>query len=185
VGEPWNSVAVQAEAGWCIATSAELDPQHPEKILMVTRDFAEKRAEEHLGLVTALLEACEYCAAPENRERIVITLARPEYVNTRKDALLRSFSGEIDFGHDLTRVVPEFCVFHGEDVNEPSAQKAGWVLQHLRGSGLCKDGSALNFALGRQVFRTDIFEKAMRLRASTPVVTKENESKSENSLTRV
>jgi ABC-type nitrate/sulfonate/bicarbonate transport system substrate-binding protein len=43
VGEPWNSVAVQSQAGWCIATSAELDPQHPEKVLMVTREFAEAR----------------------------------------------------------------------------------------------------------------------------------------------
>jgi ABC-type nitrate/sulfonate/bicarbonate transport system substrate-binding protein len=185
VGEPWNSVAVQAEAGWCIATSAELDPQHPEKILMVTREFAEKRAEQHVALVAALLEACEYCAMPEHRERIVTTLARPEYVNARQDALLHSFTGEFDFGHDLTRHVPDFCVFHGADVNEPSAQKAGWVIQHLRESGLCKDASALNFALGRQVFRSDIFEKAMRLRASTPTVTPKNESQSETSLTRV
>src|SRR6266850_6607819 len=41
VGEPWNSVAVQTRAGWCVTTSAELDPGHPEKVLMVRRDFAE------------------------------------------------------------------------------------------------------------------------------------------------
>ncbi|HEX5218029.1 MAG TPA: CmpA/NrtA family ABC transporter substrate-binding protein [Verrucomicrobiae bacterium] len=166
VGEPWNSVAVEAKAGWCIATSAELDPRHPEKLLMVTREFAEKRGEEHVALVAALLEACEYCAAPENREQIVSTLARPEYVNARKDALLHSFSGQFDFGNDLTRTVADFFVFHGVDVNEPSAQKAGWIIQHLRESGLCKDASALNFALGRQVFRPDLFEKALRLRNS-------------------
>jgi two-component system, oxyanion-binding sensor len=168
VGEPWNSVAVQAQAGWCMATSAELDPQHPEKVLMVTRDFAEKRAEAHIALVAALLEACEFCALPENREHVVATLARPEYVNASKDALRRSFSGEFDFGHDLTRTVPDFCVFHGEGVNEPNAQKAGWVIQHLRDSGLCKEAAALTFALGRQAFRADIFEKAARLRDSTP-----------------
>lgn len=167
VGEPWNSVAVQSSAGWCIATSAELDPQHPEKVLMVTREFAEKQPEEHLALVAALLEACEFCAAPENREQVVATLARPVYVNANKDALRRSFSGEFDFGHDLHRTVPDFCVFHDENVNEPSAQKAGWVLQHLRESGLAKDASSLNFALGRQVFRADLFEKATSLRHST------------------
>src|SRR5438552_12946031 len=48
VGEPWNSVAVQSRAGWCIATSAELEPGHPEKVLMVRNDFAEKCAHEHL-----------------------------------------------------------------------------------------------------------------------------------------
>ena len=168
VGEPWNSVAVQAGAGWCMATSAELDPGHPEKVLMVTRDFAEKRAEEHIAVVAALLEACEFCAVPENREHVVAMLSRPEYVNTSKDALRRSFSGDIDFGHDLARTVPDFCVFHGEGVNEPTAQKAGWVIQHLRDRSLCKEATALTFVLGREAFRPDIFEKAVRLRNSTP-----------------
>ena len=55
-GEPWNSVAVQAKAGWCAAVSAELDPGHPEKVLMVRSDFAEQREPEHLALVAALIE---------------------------------------------------------------------------------------------------------------------------------
>jgi ABC-type nitrate/sulfonate/bicarbonate transport system substrate-binding protein len=183
VGEPWNSVAVQSQAGWCIATSAELDPQHPEKVLMATREFAENRAEEHVALIAALLEACEFCAAPENREQIVTTLAQPEYVNAPKDALRQSFSGEFNFGNDLTRIVPGFCVFHGDGVNEPSAQKAGWVIQHLRESGLSKDSSVLSFALGRQVFRVDIFEKALRLRDSTSTTNHEQNPQSEKHLT--
>jgi ABC-type nitrate/sulfonate/bicarbonate transport system substrate-binding protein len=43
VGEPWNSLAVMRRAGWCVATSAELAPLHPEKVLIVRRDFAEER----------------------------------------------------------------------------------------------------------------------------------------------
>src|SRR5579859_135901 len=61
VGEPWNSVAVQSHAGWIAATSSELDSQHPEKVLMVRDDFAAKRSEEHVALVAALIEACEFC----------------------------------------------------------------------------------------------------------------------------
>jgi len=41
--------------------------------------------------------------------------------------------------------------------------KAGWVLRHLRESGLWPDTSALNAALGRRVFRSDLYEKAARL----------------------
>lgn len=33
VGEPWASLAVAAEAGACVATSADLAPLHPEKVL--------------------------------------------------------------------------------------------------------------------------------------------------------
>lgn len=181
VGEPWNSVAVQAEAGWCIATSAELDPDHPEKVLMVTREFAGRRGEEHVALLAALLEACEFCAAPENRDQVVTTLARPEYVNASAGALRHSFSGEFDFGHDLARTVRDFNIFHGADANEPSDRKAAWVIQHLRRTGLCPDQSLLSMDLGRQVFRTDIFNQAVQLRNSTSP-SNDNESKSDTEL---
>ncbi|HEU6447382.1 MAG TPA: CmpA/NrtA family ABC transporter substrate-binding protein [Verrucomicrobiae bacterium] len=160
VGEPWNSVAVQARAGWTIAASSELDRGHPEKVLMVRREFSEKRNDEHLALIAALLEACEFCDAPENRDQVVATLARREYVGADETALCRGLSGEFDFGHDLARTVPDFTIFSRDDANEPCGRKAAWVIQHLRGSGLCKDAGALNFALGRKVFRTDLFEKA-------------------------
>src|SRR5208337_1747441 len=35
VEEPWNSMAAQAGVGVCVATSAELTPLHPEKVLTV------------------------------------------------------------------------------------------------------------------------------------------------------
>jgi ABC-type nitrate/sulfonate/bicarbonate transport system substrate-binding protein len=166
-GEPWNSVAVQTRAGWCVAASAELDPGHPEKVLMVRREFAEKRSEEHLALVSALMEACEFCDARENHEQIADTLARLEYVNVSREVLRRAFSSEFDFGHGERRVVPHFTVFHRHGANEPSGDKAAWVLQHIRTSGLCPEPAAINFALGRRVFRTDLFESAARLRGST------------------
>ena len=55
---PEPSTAVMNRLGWCVATSGELAPRHPEKVLLVRRDFSEERAEEHLALVAALIEAC-------------------------------------------------------------------------------------------------------------------------------
>ena len=180
VGEPWNSVAVQARIGWCIAVSAELEPNHPEKVLMVRRDFAEKRDEEHCALVAALLDACEFSHAPENREQVIATLARPEYVGASEPALRAGVSGKFDFGQGGgVRDIRDFNVFYGHNANEPSGEKVAWVLQHMRDSGLCGETSPLNFALGRRVFRPDIFEKANRLRSSTHR-THENETQSEH-----
>lgn len=178
VGEPWNSVAVQAKAGWCVATSAELQPGHPEKVLMVRREFTEAKKEEHLALVAALLEACEFCEAPENRDHLLAVLTRPEYVNVPVEALRHGFEGRFDFGHGAVRAVRDFCVFHQDDSNEPSSEKAAWVFQLIRSINLCKNPSALNFALGRNVFRADLFEKAAALRCS-PKPTHEKESQSE------
>jgi ABC-type nitrate/sulfonate/bicarbonate transport system substrate-binding protein len=163
-GEPWNSAAVQSQAGWCVATSAELAPGHPEKVLMVRSDFAEKRDEEHLALITALLEACKFCDAPDNREEIIATLARPAYLNVAAAVLRRGFSAEFDFGHGITRPVPNFNVFYRHNANEPSADKAAWILQRLNASGLCPDTSALNAGLGERVFRKDLFDRAIFFR---------------------
>lgn len=160
-GEPWNSVAVQSHVGWCVAASAELAPGHPEKVLMVRRDFAEKRDGEHLALVAALLEACKYCDAPDNRDEIIATLAKPSYINVSAAVLRRGFSAEFDFGHGVTRQIPNFNVFHRHNANAPSAEKAAWILQRLHASGLCPDTSALNTGLGGRVFRKDIFDRAI------------------------
>lgn len=167
VGEPWNSVAVQSRAGWIAATSSELDPLHPEKVLMVRSDFADRRHAEHLALAAALLDACEFCDQPENHAQIVETLSRPEFVGTAETALRHGIDGEMDFGHDTKRSMRDFCIFHRDSANEPSGDKAAWTLELLRASGLCKDVSAINFAFAKKIFRPDIFEEALRLRGAT------------------
>lgn len=166
VGEPWNSVAVQSRAGWIAATSSELDALHPEKVLMVRSDFAAKRHAEHVALLAALLEACEFCDQPENHMHVAETLARPAFVGVAASALRHGIDGAMDFGHDTGRNVRDFCIFHRDGANEPSGDKAAWVLDLVRASGLCPEPAALNFALMRKMFRPDIFEAVVRLRAS-------------------
>jgi ABC-type nitrate/sulfonate/bicarbonate transport system substrate-binding protein len=163
VGEPWNSVAVQSAAGWCVAASAELAPGHPEKVLMTRRDFAEKHPSEHLALVAAVLEACAFCQAPANYSQIIDVLARPEYVGVPKKALEPGLRGELDFGRGNTRRVAEFNVFYAPDANEPSAEKAAWVFRHLRETGRIRNVATLNPSLGRRIFRADLFQQALRL----------------------
>lgn len=159
-GEPWNSVAVQSRTGWIAATSAELEPGHPEKVLMVRRQYAEQAPAEHAALVSALKEACEFCDHPANHPEIAATLAQPEFVGVPVEILLRSLSGQLDCGNGITRRVSDFFVFHHNDANEPSGDKAAWALQLVRASGLCTEPASLNFALGRRVFRNDLFQLA-------------------------
>jgi ABC-type nitrate/sulfonate/bicarbonate transport system substrate-binding protein len=167
VGEPWNSVAVQSRAGWIAATSAQLDALHPEKAMMVRADLAANRNDEHVALVAALLEACEFCDRRENHGTVAKILARPEYVGASESALRRGLDGELDFGHGGgERKVADFCVFHRDGANEPGSDKAAWVWELLRASGLGPEPAELNLALMRKVFRPDIFEAAIRLRDS-------------------
>lgn len=168
VGEPWNSAAVRARAGWIAATSSELDPYHPEKVLMVRGDFAARRGEEHLALVAALLEAGELCDQPENHGRMIEILARPEFVGVAENTLRHGITGAMDFGHGQERVVRDFCIFSRHNTNEPGGDKAAWVFNLIRSTGLQAEPAAIDFGLARTVFRADIFARAVALRHSTP-----------------
>jgi len=146
VGAPWNSVAKLGGFGWRAASSRDIAPQHPEKVLMVRREFAELWAEEHERLIAALVEACRFCDAPRNRERIIETLGEPQYINAPAAAL---------------REGCEFTLGHGDAAGHaPTAEKAGWVLGNLIDSGLLPGPALLRKDAVSKIFRPDIFQKA-------------------------
>ena len=163
VGEPWNSLAVLSKTGWCVAVSEELAPRHPEKVLMVRRDFAERSEREHLALIAALTEACAFCARPENRERLMETLAQPQYVGVPIHALRMSMAGTFDYGNGRIEKQSSFHIFSGEGVNEPSSDKAQWVVRNLLTSGLVPDPSLVPIERAAEWFRADIFQQAQPL----------------------
>ena len=129
-GEPWTSLAVEAEAGVCVATSRELAPLHPEKVLMVRHDFAETRASQHERLIAALLEACAFCDQPVNRPLISEMLAQPQYVNAPTDCLKNILGAETP-GHKTGPDAAPLHIFYKYNANEPTDDKATWVLGHL------------------------------------------------------
>ena len=78
--------------------------------------------DRYTALVAALLEACKFCDAPENRNEIVALLARREYVGTPAATLRPAFDGKLDFAHGQNRSVTDFTVFHRDHANELGAQ---------------------------------------------------------------
>ena len=162
VGEPYNSLAVLARTGWCVAISPDLAPGHPEKVLMVRKEFAERSERGHLGLIAALAEACRFCDRPENRERITETLAQPQYVDVAIRALQMSFGGAFDFGNGRIEKVPNFHVFARDNANEPTLAKARWVFDNLHSSGLLADPAEVPAEDIGKWFRADIYARALR-----------------------
>lgn len=161
VGEPWNSLAVLTREGWCAATSADIAPSHPEKVLMVRRDFAEERSEEHLALVAALYESCRFCDRPEHRERLVETLAQGCYLDTPIEALRMSMAGTFDFGHGRVEKMAGFHRFHRERANLPTAERAEWVLAQMQACHLLPDPDAVDSRTASEGFRQDLFAAAI------------------------
>jgi ABC-type nitrate/sulfonate/bicarbonate transport system substrate-binding protein len=160
-GEPWNSLAVLTKSGWCPATSEEIAPRHPEKVLMVRRAFAECSEREHLALIAALHEACAFCARPENRERLMETLAQAAFVGAPIEALRMSMAGTFDYGNGRVEKQPTFHLFAGENANAPTREKAEWVVRNLLTSGAVKDPTLVPLERAGDWFRADLFQQAM------------------------
>lgn len=155
VGEPWGSLAVQQGVGVITALSADLAPQHPEKVLLVRSAFAEARPDLHLQLIAALLESCAWCAQPENHAEVVALLSGRDGVGLPLEVLRPAITGNLDLGAGRKAQRPDALIFHGDHANEPTHGAASYIASIL---GV----TAPPTLLGR-VFRPDLFHAARRV----------------------
>jgi ABC-type nitrate/sulfonate/bicarbonate transport system substrate-binding protein len=159
VGEPWNSLAVESGAGKCVSTGAFLAPLHPEKVLLLLEDFAQRRSEEHERLIAALIEACAFCDAEENREELCRILARPEFVNAPIECLRSGLVGPCDAEGSEVHSLHGLNIFQSYRANEPTRSRASWITGQLHRFFRWKARPA-GFD---DIFRRDIYLRAKAL----------------------
>lgn len=160
-GEPWNTLAVREGAGWCPTWSAAQSPGHVEKVLMVTKRFAEKNPGDHAALVAALAAACAWCDEPQNREPLAQLLAGSPYLNLPSRVIAPALLGRFDCGHGRVEQVPDFHVFHRGDANVPTVEKALLLQRDLGDAGLLPPAAAADVELPAQLFRADLYRAAL------------------------
>ncbi len=136
VGEPWNTVAVERGIGWIAATSEQLAPEHPEKVLLTTETFIERHLDESRAIINALREACMFCDIKENRPEVARILSDSGYFGSTEELLKRSLVGPLDLGTGHAADVGSFHVFHRRDANEPTAERGRWILDEFIAHGL-------------------------------------------------
>jgi ABC-type nitrate/sulfonate/bicarbonate transport system substrate-binding protein len=162
VGEPWTSMAVQAGLGMCLATSAQLAPLHPERVLMVRQSFAAGRAEEHERMIAALLEACAFCDLPDSGALLSEMLSHRQYVNAPADCV-RAGLVQVTDAAPHSQSLQAHPVFHRYNANEPSDDKARWImdrLYELLQHDVFRAKNPGRTPVLKNVFRKDIFAKA-------------------------
>lgn len=168
VSEPWASIAVESEAGVCVATSAELAPLHPEKVLMVRQSFAMGRAAEHERLLAALLEACAFCDQPHNRSILGSLLAHPHYVGAPAECVKAGLVGPPGSPGQPIQSLLGLTIFQRYNANDPTDDKARWILERL--DSLLKErmlkSRNLPTPVLKNVFRRDVFERAKAVLAA-------------------
>lgn len=136
VGEPWNSVAVAAGDGWIAATSEQLAPDHPEKVLLMPERFVAEHEDQAAAIVAALREACAFCDDEANRPDVVRILVESGHFPDCQHALHGSLVGPLDLGTGRTADTRSFHVFHRRDANEPLPSRGRWIVDEFIRQGL-------------------------------------------------
>lgn len=159
-GEPWNARAVFDRVGFTVATSQDVWPDHPEKILGCTADFVDRHPHAARALVMSVLEASRFLDERADRQQVAQGLADPAYVNAPAGVIGARFAGEYDDGNGRRWTDPHALRFHEEGrVNFPWLSDALWFLTQQRRWGLIPGGIDY-MSVARAVNRVDLYAAA-------------------------
>jgi len=132
VGQPWNSHAVREGIGVVVATDLDIWPGHPEKVLGVRQDWVQAHPHEHLALVKALIEACEYCDTIKHRPEIAQLLCQPAYVGCMPEDAHSGFVSPLDWGDGIAAAFePRFHQFYVDRSPCPGRVEGLWIMTQL------------------------------------------------------
>ena len=160
VGEPWGARAIYDKVGYTVTTSQDIWVDHPEKVLGTTADFVAKNPKTARAMVMAILEACKYIEATENRAKVAELISQKSYVNAPKEVILGRFLGDYDNGNGKKWKDANFMKFFEDGkVPFPYLSDGMWFLtQHKRWGMLKSDPDYL--AIAKKVNRIDIYTEA-------------------------
>ena len=148
VGEPWNARAIYDKVGFSVATSQDIWTDHPEKVLGTTAEFVAKNPNTARAMIMAILDACKFIDATENRAKVAKLISGKSYVNAPEDVIGGRFVGEYDNGIGKKWKDPNYMKFYGDGaVNFPYLSDGMWFLtQHKRWGLLKSDPDYLGVA---------------------------------------
>lgn len=131
VGEPWNGVAVKQNIGFTEISTQDIWKHHPEKALVVNKEFSEKRREDLKNVMKAVLEACKWLDNRANRKKAAEVIGRTPYVNAPADVIEARLMGDYNLGCDQGTEIytDDYMLFHrGGETNFPRKSHAIWAM---------------------------------------------------------
>lgn len=136
VGEPWGGVAVKQGIGFTQVASQDIWKDHPEKALVVNKEFSSKRKADLVKVMKAVMEACKWLDVPANRKRAAAIIGKAPYVNAPADVIEARLMGDYNLGcNQGTEVYDnDYMLFYkGGMVNYPRKSYAIWAMaQYVR-----------------------------------------------------
>ena len=164
VGEPWNQAAVFKGIGVPVITDYEIWKNNPEKVLGVSKAWADANPETHKRLVKALIRAGMWLDenGNANRAEAVEILSRPEYVGADAKVIANSMTGTFEYEKGDKREVPDFNVFFRYNATYPYYSDAIWYLTQMRRWGQIGEAKpdSWYFDIAKQVYLPAVYQSA-------------------------
>ncbi len=142
VGEPWPGVAVKEGIGFTAVASQDIWKHHPEKVLGVNAEFAQKRRDDLKLVMRAVIEAAQFIDKAENKAQVAKTIGAQAYVNAPADVIDGRLAGKYLLGKDLGehQYTDDYMFFHRDGaVGLPRKAHAAWFMAQYVRFGYLKD----------------------------------------------
>ncbi|MCY1429676.1 Nitrate transport protein NrtA [compost metagenome] len=136
-------------------------PDHPEKVLAVTREFAEQYPNTARALTMAVLEASRFIdASLENRRSTAQLISGSDYVDVPLSAVEPRFLGHYQDGlGNAWEDKHPLSFFAGGQVNMPYLSDGIWFMTQFRRWGLLRDDPDYP-EVAQRVQRLDLYGQA-------------------------
>lgn len=153
VGAPWGAAAESERIGRRIVATHRIRPGCAEKVLGVTRDWAELHPHTHMGLVAALIEACRWLDEPGHRAEAADLLVAAEWIAAPQPTLTHAL---LDAGVDPCG---PHIVFGSGEAAAPTSEDARWFVQQMRRRGQIAS-NAQTLAIAERTYDQRFFGQA-------------------------
>ncbi len=161
VGEPWNTRAIADDLGFTAIATEEIWPDHPEKVLAFTEEFAEAHPKTVKAVLKALHEASVWCDDPANHDALAALLSQPEYIGAPSELICARLGTRMDYGDGRQRTDLRGLTFSARNANYPQAKYALWWLSQFRRWTMLPLAPDY-VGVAARVMRPDFYEAAMR-----------------------
>ncbi|KOR35922.1 MULTISPECIES: CmpA/NrtA family ABC transporter substrate-binding protein [Planktothricoides] len=100
VAEPWNTRAITGNenVGFTFAQGREIWRGHPDRLLAVRESFIQDNPKTYRSLVKAMIEACQYCSKPENKQEVAQIISQRSFTGANIKYTEPGIVGSYNYG---------------------------------------------------------------------------------------
>lgn len=150
-GAPWGRLAAEAGLARPVLPCSTIWHHHPEKCFAIAGRFAERNPAAVEGMLSALLNAAQYCEAPYNTPAVAAQVA--ETLSLPAEAVITSLPGAPDeAGIDRSH-------FFEQTTNFPWRSHGYWFLTQMARWGWLEQDTNL-IEVAQRVYRPDLYADA-------------------------